>query len=82
MDRLSFQTIWYKLVKDLVKAESEAYQMIKIDEYSVKLEGNSDLVTSELALLLHVMRTEYPQLLYDAMEAENHLYNLLPIDDN
>lgn len=48
--------------------------MIVVDKYDVKLKGAQGIVTTELALLLHIMRTEHPQILYEAMEAEDKLF--------
>ena len=50
--------------------------MIKVDMYDVKLTGKSDIITSELALLLHAMRNEYPEILIKAMVAEDKLYEM------
>lgn len=50
--------------------------MILVDKYNVKLKGSQSTLTIDLALLLHVMRTEHPQILAEAMESEDKLYNM------
>lgn len=50
--------------------------MIVVDKYDVKLKGKQDALTIDLALLFHVMRMEYPQILCEAIEAEDKLYNM------
>lgn len=50
--------------------------MIKVNHWIVEVDDSQGLLTTEMALLLHVMRTEYPEKLYAAMEAEDKLYNI------
>lgn len=50
--------------------------MIKVDMYEVEFCGKEHIIKSELALLIHVMRTEYPEILLKAMEAEDKLYEM------
>ena len=50
--------------------------MIIVDRHHVHLNNDDGVITNELALFLHVMRTEYPDLLLEAMELEDRLYNM------
>ena len=61
---------------NIVTAMKRGIIMIKVDKWEVTIEGKGEIVISELALLLHAMRNDYPQILLQAMEAEDKLYNI------
>lgn len=50
--------------------------MIRVNMADIEIEGNSDIITAELGILLHAFRKDYPVLFLQALTAEDILYKV------